>query len=381
MDDLQASALSLSKGMAPTAANLSRIGQATSAAAASWAFTQWALRERARAKFSRSAHMLFTRHGLEMATGEALANYHASRFPTGELVFDLTCGIGGDLIALARRGPAVGIETDPEVASYARHNLGVYDVEAEVRQAEALEVARDLGPAYAFADPSRRANGRRLARPDDFSPSPLQLIDALAWTQALGMKLSAMIPDQVLEGLGRRLEFVSFAGECREALVWSGESVEPGRKAILVRSACQPLELDAGTHSEVVDRAASWLFEADPAAIRAHALANFGLEGLGDSNGYLTGDRLLNSPWLRAYEVVEDGPWRPESISAALAHLGGRLVAVKTRVRGVEPKREARRVRDGGEMPFALVLYPVGRKTRAALVRPHSAEPPGDIPQ
>ena len=69
------------------------------------------LRRRAAEKFTHADRMLFTARGLEQATDEVVADYKASRFPAGQRVADLCCGIGGDLIALAGidDGAAVGL--------------------------------------------------------------------------------------------------------------------------------------------------------------------------------------------------------------------------------------------------------------------------------
>ncbi len=65
------------------------------------ALTQQALRNAARAKFSRAGQMLFTRDGLEQASSELTAAHAAGRFAGPLLVADLCCGIGGNLVALA----------------------------------------------------------------------------------------------------------------------------------------------------------------------------------------------------------------------------------------------------------------------------------------
>jgi len=59
------------------------VAKETSPEAAAWAFTQWRLRARARAKFAKAEAMLFDQDGLEMASAEPMAQLHASHFPTG----------------------------------------------------------------------------------------------------------------------------------------------------------------------------------------------------------------------------------------------------------------------------------------------------------
>src|SRR4051812_13988362 len=65
------------------------------------ALEQADLRRRARTKFADAGRMLFTRAGLEQASGERVARWRARRFADWETVADLCCGIGGDTGALA----------------------------------------------------------------------------------------------------------------------------------------------------------------------------------------------------------------------------------------------------------------------------------------
>ncbi|MGA8247636.1 MAG: SAM-dependent methyltransferase, partial [Nocardioides sp.] len=67
------------------------------------ALTQVDLRARAAVKLGDdAARMYFTRDGLEQATRAAVARHRAARVAAaGPSVIDLTCGIGGDLVAFA----------------------------------------------------------------------------------------------------------------------------------------------------------------------------------------------------------------------------------------------------------------------------------------
>ena len=67
--------------------------------------------------------MFFTDRALQQATDELLADYKARRFPAQRAVIDLGCGIGGDLLAIAQRGPTLGVDNDPILALLAAANL------------------------------------------------------------------------------------------------------------------------------------------------------------------------------------------------------------------------------------------------------------------
>src|SRR5262245_49147881 len=63
------------------------------------------LRRRAADKFTRAGRMFFCREALEQASGEPAARHRARRFEPLGRVADLCCGLGGDALALAGRGP------------------------------------------------------------------------------------------------------------------------------------------------------------------------------------------------------------------------------------------------------------------------------------
>ncbi len=358
-------ALAAAKGVQATPAAIDRLALEFGEEDARWAVTQWALRERGRAKFERAGEMLFDRDGLEMASHEAVARAAHLVGEPGEPVGDLTAGIGADLIALAGRGPAIGFEIDPERAELALHNLAVHGLTGEVKAEDCL--AAEWRFEAAFADPARRAGGRRTLDPGQFSPRLDALVDRMAGLREGLVKLSPMLDDGFLESLGPDRTFVSHAGECKEALVAAGrERRRRGVWALHVESGAW-LE-GGGTPPESVEVPGEWVSEADPAGIRAHALGRLGLLGLGDSNGYLTGPGPLEGPWARGQFLVRwAGPWRVGPVKAALRGLGGRVTAVKSRGLDIDVRRVARDVAAEGGQELVLLLYPFGRAARAVL--------------
>jgi len=310
--------------------------------------------------------MLFDPDGLEMSTHESVAAYHASKFPDGAPVVDMTCGIGSDLIALARRGSATGYELDPRRAGYARHNLAVHGLTAEVVLGDGL----DAGAEYAYCDPSRRVGARRVGL-TEYSPNPAAVVERFRGLALGGIKLSPMLPDGELESFGGSIEFVSFGGECREALVWISRSPHPfSRRAVHVESAAT---LRAGPDPSRAAEPRALLFEADPAAIRAHCLGElareFGLAALGDSNGYLTGERPIESPWLRGYEVLAWHPADLKRTKAELKRLSGGTPVVKCRGARIDVDGLRRQLRGEGE-EFVVAIYPDGRSLKHIVCRP-----------
>jgi SAM-dependent methyltransferase len=363
VNERQVAVLEEAQNLAATAKNIGKLGDKYSPEYSRWAFGQWELRKRGKEKFSRAAMMLFTRAGLEMATHERIAAYHASLFPGGVEVLDAGCGIGADLMALGARGPVVGVDNNREHVQCARHNLGVYGFKGKVGRGDAIDVL-EKGWDYVFCDPGRRDDGQRLINPDDYQPNVDDLREYLMRSKVGVMKLSPMLRDDYLLGLGGDVRFVSFGRECREALV-----VFPGEKRVSAVHIESGEEAVATPLPRTVVEPSGYLYEADPALIRAHALGSIEIDGVGDSNGYLTSDKLVESPWLRAYEVLWCGPWRIRMVKDALREGGWRVDAVKKRGVKVEPTSVLRQVEVDGGDPVQLVMYGNGEKVVVALVR------------
>jgi hypothetical protein len=301
-----------------------------------------------------------------------VANYHASFFSAcagGRA--DLTTGIGADLIALS---PAIGFELDEERAEYARHNVRVHCKEAEVRVADSLAAAWDF--QCAFADPARRVAGRRTLDIASFSPDPRILGRRMQELELGCIKLSPMLSDPILESLGPRLEFISFAGECREALVITGSQATPGRFAVQVDTGERLQVTDAPTHRTPAIGPGAYLYEADPAAIRAHALETlaeeFGLSPLGDSNGYLTGESQIASIWLKRYEVLYSGKADLATTRSELRRLGAAKPILKQRGANLNLAKLAISFKPLGDLSVALVIWPIGKSLRHTIVKAHN---------
>lgn len=370
LSERRARALELAFGKPATPKEIARVAASCGDEDARWAFTQWTLRERARSKFALADEMLFTREALEQATHEAVAAYRASRFPAGAPVIDLTCSIGADLIALARRGPAIGFDLDAERLSHAAVNLAAHGLDGELKLADCLE--EPWHAEYAFADPARRSAGRRTVDPEDFQPSPTALAERMIGMKLAAMKLTPMLRDDFLESLAGAVEFWSFGGECREAVVWLGSESERSEPcAIHVETGERLISGEEPYATEVVG---GYLFEADPAAIRAHGLQTlcdqFDLSAWVDSNGYLTGDSPAESVWLKAYRVLADGRFDVKAVKAELKSLGSSTPVVKARAKGFDVEATRKALKLEGERELTVVVSLSGKSLRYAIVEP-----------
>lgn len=290
-----------------------RLRRELSAERARLVLEQVALRGRAREKFAAAERMFFTPVALEQATDEQVARYKARRFAGDELALDLCCGIGGDLLALAERGPALGVDRDPIKALLAAANLeaclggsaddtaGFHGAERFARLVVCGDATRLAIPADAawHIDPDRRASGSRTSDARHYAPSldELNVLLEAAPHAAIKLAPAAVAPDDwAARG---ELEWISRGGECRQQVAWLGRlAVDVGlRRATVVRA-------DTGDAHSIVGRAdvpreiapalGRYLHEPDAAVLAAHLggalAAELGLRAIDAGSAYFTSD-------------------------------------------------------------------------------------------
>lgn len=335
------------------------------------------LRHRAARKFTRADEMFFVREALEQSSCETISRYRAERFPEGVCVLDLGCGIGGDTIGLASRGPVIAVDRDPVRLAMARRNIEVYGLANRVRFVRADITEIPLRADAAFLDPSRRAEGRRLRHLADLSPS-VDFIDRLIREiRDCAIKLSPATPDEELDALGGEIEFVSEGGECKEAVAWFGcmktadrrATVLP-RRATITRRPMEPVE---------VREPGRYLIEPDACVVRAHLVEQFahdiGAWKIKDLIAYLSADQLVESPLGDAYEILESMPFNPKAVNHHLREMDAGKIIVKKRGVPFEPEEVERKMKLTGSKVFVLVLTRIRGKVWALICRtiPHQA--------
>lgn len=330
------------------------------------AVEQVVLRNKAAAKFCNGDRMYFVADALEQATPEAVARYHASLFPEGALVADLTAGIGSDLIAIAARGPAMGFEIDPLRVAAANFNLKRAGAEACVSLQDSLEAEVDA--VYIYADPARREGGARTLRIEEFEPDPRVIAEKFADSELLVIRTTPMLSDQELSQLGSRIVFVSHRGKCIEALCISGTAVAgPGDAEV----AAYMLDADEYLVQSPIKRAVAepgaYIHDLDPAAVRANAGGAIAEDQLGTHPARVTSDSPYGGPWATSYKVVRYGSFRTKRIKQDLRELGARVEVVKSAGASVEPEGVRREIDSKGQTQLVLHVYSAGKQLRYAL--------------
>jgi THUMP domain-like/Methyltransferase domain len=357
------------------------------------ALTQSRLRTKAEAKFGEFARqMIFTRAGLEQATRLTVAARHAQRFAEAGVahVADLGCGLGADAMALASLDLRVtAVELDETTAACATMNLIPFR-NATVVHADAASVPLD-GVDGVWLDPARRTTSssgtKRLWDPEDFSP-PLSFVESLAASgRAVGVKMGPGIPHASVPG-DCEAQWVSVGGDVTEVALWFNAVRRPGvRRAALVLGPQGAAELTSGEDFDggpvaPVGPVAGYLYEPDGAVIRAGLVADLAL-GLGghlvdEHIAYICAPELVDTPYARAYRVLEVMPYNVKALKAWVRENGVGVLDIKKRGTSVTPEELRKQLLAGGKAggkgagkkTATLVLTRIGEERVAVSVEP-----------
>ncbi len=327
-----------------------------------------AVRAAAGEKFARAERMLFDREGFEMATRAEVAQYRAWRLRGCETILDLCCGIGGDMLYLGRDARVIGVDVARRRLEMARHNCAVYEVgNARFVAADARGIQPNADAV--FFDPARRGERGRRRSGAEYDP-PLSFVEALrARVSRVAVKVSPAIPEEELPGDGE-VEFVSSAGQCREAVLYFGALATARRRATLLPE--RHTLTDDGLGAEPVGPVGTYIYDPDPAIVRAHLIdelaRRLGAWKLDAQIAYLSSDTLVTTPLARAYRVLQVMPFQIKKLRQHMRRAGFFPQQIKRRRFPLEPVEVERKLGiRTGDTPVVLILTRLEDKTACLI--------------
>jgi hypothetical protein len=321
--------------------------------------------------------MFFTAEALEQATDEAAAAYKAARFAGGTLV-DACCGIGGDLVALARRGTAVGVDRDPIRALVAEANLRACGATRGSVLAENVEPRHVADAAGWHVDPDRRPAGRRTTRVELHEPNFETLENLLAANPHAAVKLAPAAEPPHLWRDRAEWEWISRGGECKQLVAWFGS---PARNVGLRRATAVA---DDGSSQSLVGLPAipvppareigRYVYDCDAAVLAADLTGALAAErnlcAVHAGSVYLTGDDLIKTDSLLAgFEVLDALPLDVRRVREVLVARGIGRLEIKKRGVDVDLEKLRRSLSTPGTDAGCLILARRGDRVTAVLTR------------
>jgi hypothetical protein len=362
------------KSIRPT--DLERLRKGASPAAVSAAIRLSQARIKAAFKFEHGLRMWVEPTAIEQATSEPVARHKAIRFVC-PLVVDLCAGIGGDALALAARSDVLAVDCDQGMCRRLHYNASVYDCADRILpvRARAEDFAIPTG-AWLHLDPDRRANGpQRVRSLDDYAPGPDFWKSAARQVAGGAIKLGpASDFSKHFAGPEYEVELISLRGECKEATVWFGELVSCLRRATRLPEEVTWTDRDGPTGRWAsVTPLGSLIFDPDPSLLRAGLLDGFALEHglarIADGVDYLTGERMISSPFLTAFQVLDVLPLDLKRLRRVIAK--NEIGTLEIKVRGADcvPETLRRQLDLGGPRTASLLVFGGSGPIRAVLAQ------------
>tara|TARA_R110002095_G_C4240933_1_gene238972 strand:- start:38 stop:1210 length:1173 start_codon:yes stop_codon:yes gene_type:complete len=275
------------------------------------ALTLAELRIRGRAKFSQADQMWFDRKSLEQSTPELVSRHKAARF--SGTVYDFCCGMGGDLIALAKQATVIGVDLDPVLCQFALWNSEVVGISEKVSVLNSpLEEIQDR-EGRLHIDPDRRPHsGGKVIRIEDYLPGLETLLTLIQEFQGGAIKLS---PASNFAGKfpGTEVELISLNGECKEATIWFGDLAGQQEYRATAISKTGEVESIAGHPLDAfvsITEPGAYIYDPDPSVVRSGLLdvaaAPLSLSRLDPEEEYLTSTEPVDSPFFRRFKILAE---------------------------------------------------------------------------
>jgi hypothetical protein len=315
-------------------------------------------------KFPAALQMYFTRAALQQASSLPVSSYRSMHYTKFKRVYEMGCSIGGDTLSLAKVTHTVGIDLDPLRIRMAQANLSALGLETDFIQADiTAKLPLNQHPTSKnaiFFDPSRRSQNQRLFSVKDYKP-PLSIIKV--WQSVIpniGVKISPGVKLGELSEYDAEIEFLSYQGGLKEAVLWFGDLKSVKRRATLLPG---PHTMVSGTPPYPdcdLSVPLYYLYEPDPAILRAGLVRDLAITlsafQLDPDIAYLTSDKKMTTPFARVWEIEAWLPFQLKKLRAFLRERGVGKVVVKKRGSPIQPESLIRDLRLNGDAERIVFL-------------------------
>ncbi len=291
------------------------------------------------------------REAAEQTSHDAVARHLAARFAASRYVADIGCGMGGDALAIARYAPVLAVDRDETRLAMLEANavaLGLADrITPCLGDATTWTPPADTVDAL-WCDPARRAEGERRMRPEGWSPPLSRALELAATVGGAGIKLAPGIdldelPEVGEDGVPIEMEFVSFEGGLRAAVLWLGRLAREPRTATVLRpdDATEGAYVADSLTGEPDDGATPtappgrYLYDPESCVGRAGLIdvlaPRLDAWKIDSEIAYLSSDEAMDTPFARRFLVLDWLPFAERALLETLQRLNVSRVDVMRR--------------------------------------------------
>jgi hypothetical protein len=265
------------------------------------------------------------------------------------------------------------IESHPDSFAALEHNLKPH---AKARAIQGDALTHKIETQAIWLDPARRDQDRKSLtvqrlEPEMFSPNLNYVFDRAREFPA-GIKLAPGFPHELIPN-DFEANWVSHDQDLVELTLWSAPLGRPGiKKAVMISD--QVLEFEGSDVSAWIGPLGKFIYEPDVSLIRSHLIGDFANQNqlalISENIAYLTSDQLVESPWLKSYEVLEVLPLDVKQIKAYCTRHDIGILEIKKRGVDITPEQLRPKLKLKGAGAATLILTKVGSARQAIVSRP-----------
>lgn len=339
------------------------------------------LRSEAANKFPQSEKLYFTREALQQSSSYSVSRHRATRFVGFDLVIDLGCSIGGDTLALAEITRTFGLDRDPLRLRMAKANaqslsLQIDFIQADLQNPLPIHSSQHSATSAAlFFDPARRAHHRRIASVERYLPPLSSINNWLEDFPALGVKISPGVDLEELRTYDAEIEFVSYKGDLKEAVLWFGPLNTASYRATILPGPHTMTGVQHDDQQSPGREPAGYIYEPDPAILRAGLVRDLALlmdaSQLDPDIAYLTCDKEVTTPFARGWKIETWFPFQLKRLRAYLREARVGKVVIKKRGSPLQPEALMRDLRLDGDAERVLFLTHLNGKPIVVIAFPN----------
>ncbi|MBT7255787.1 MAG: hypothetical protein HN882_12350 [Planctomycetaceae bacterium] len=351
---------------------------------------QMELKQRAIEKFPRAEQLFFTEIGLQQSTDMAIATFKATQlqqdYPAVTHVTDLCCGIGGDLMALAKSFDVIGVDIDPTTAWIAQHNINVTKTIGTAKLLASDASNMDLESTdWVHLDPDRRADGQRHTAIEGYCPPP-SFVEWLLTRNRLdqhGLSIKLAPATQIPEHWHSKMvccQWIQSRGECRQQLAIFSTSSQPRTTQAVGVAANGTAEwvfsvaqgkLHDSSDVAIAETCKTYIYEPAP-AIRAAGLNNswahqYQLDAIHRRFSYYTSNELLSPTGGSRFRVIEEMTFDRKKIKQWLRvrHIG--QLEIKKQGLRFSPAELRKQLQPHGDNRITLIILGEAQSSERAI--------------
>lgn len=342
------------------------------------------LRHKSIGKFSLAGSMFFTNDGLEQASGENISQYIANRFKgivKEGVVTDLTCGIGGNTIFLAKYFKVRAVDIDEAHLYCARHNADLYGVGTKIEFINGRAQDNIKASQAYIIDPQRIRSGQTKTRSIlNSEPRITEILpQILKETDNVCIKISPAFDYEEISNLAGdpEIELISEGNTNKGAFLWFGGFKTAQRRATILDakesvSFNDHLSLD---NLRVSAQLKKYLLIPNKAIIKAGLIDQiaslYSLSRISDKNEFLTTDTLITYPdkVFRVFELIEESAFSIKNSKNLIKRQGLDRAHILTRNFKINPEelRQRLKLKEGGD--YSLIFSEFQGKKNIVMLK------------